>query len=320
MSRGIEARKYSWIRGNKSTRIDGLPVIIKAGEIRFVDGSQTVGADGLNWDSAHTTLQKAVTAAGRDQTIYVRPKAVGNYYTESVVVPSGTHANLSIIGTGNAKGNSVYQACTFRNSSNSVDDAVLELRSSFANVENIHFWSRAAQTHGFGIIGRWNTGSGLNIGSSIINCSFAQDVDDHEASAGVVQSAVRLDSTEGWLIEDNFFQDCRVGISLGSTASACYSIVIHKNHFGGLAAKIAADIMISDSYRTMITDNHFAHAKPSNNAGSMNEYVFVIGGTTTTGYFGGNHQGASDVASATNNNFGSLVLGGNFGSGGPWTS
>lgn len=293
-----------------------------SGKVLFVDGTNGSDSnyDGTSPSTPLATLTRAIALAGKDDTIYIRPKAVGTYYTESCVVPVTTHAGLNIIGTGNGKGNSVYQACTFRNSSNSVDDSVLELRSSFANVENIHFWSRAAQTHGFGIAGRWNTGSGLNIGSSIINCTFGVDVDDHPATAGVVQSAIRLDSTEGWLIENCFFQDCRVGISLASTVSACYSIVIKNNIFAGLAANVAADLMISDSYRSVITDNHFAHAKPSNNAGSMNEYVFVIGGTTTTGYFGGNHQGASDVASGTNNNLGSLVLGGNFGSGGPWTS
>lgn len=316
---GVVAAKFRRKGSGQTTTIDGVPVRLLPGLPRYVDGAKATDGDGLSYDSAHNTLQLAVTAADRDDSIYVRPKAVGNFYTENVVIPSATKAGLKIIGSTNSKGNSVYQACTFRGVV-AVDSAIIEARSSFLNVENLHFWSRAAQTHGFAIIGRWNTGSGLNIGSSLVNCSFAQDVDDAEAAAGVVQSAVRLDSTEGWLIEDCFFQDCRVGISLASTASACYSIVIHHNHFGGLASKIAADLMISDSYRTMITDNHFAHAKPSNNAGSMNEYVFVIGGTTTTGYFGGNHQGAADVASATNNNLGSLVLGGNWGSGGPWTS
>src|SRR3990167_4529674 len=319
MARGIRAREYSWIRGNEGTTIDGMPILLRPGVLRFVDGGVAASGAGTTYDTAYKTLQAAVTGSSRDDTILVRPLAVGTFYTENVTIPSATKANLSIIGAGNGKGNSVYQACTFRGVV-AVDSAVIEARSSFLNAENLHFYSRAAQTHGFAVIGRWNTGSGLNIGSSLINCTFQQDVDDNEAAAGIVQSAVRLDSTEGWLIENCFFQDCRVGISIGSTASACYSIVMTKNHFGGLASKIAADIMLSDSYRTMITENHFAHAKPSNNAGSMNEYVFVIGGTTTTGYFGGNHQGAADVASATNNNLGSLVLGGNFGSGGPWTS
>lgn len=321
---GIVAAKYRRKGSGQPTTIDGLPVALTPGLLRYVDGALGTGGDGLTFEGAKNTLQAGVTSAVRDDTIYVRPKAVGNFYTENVIVPVGTHAGLGIIGVTRSKGNSVYQACTFRGVV-AVDDPILELGSSFNHIENLHFWSRAAQTHGFGILGNWNTAQHasttlLNIGSSIINCTFAQDVDDAEAGAGVVQSAVRLDSTEGWLIEDCFFQDCRVGISLGSTASACYSIVITNNHFGGLASKIAADIMLSDSLRTMITNNHFAHAKPSNNAGSMNEYVFVIGGTTTTGYFGGNHQGAADVASATNNNLGSLVLGGNFGGGGPWTS
>ena len=290
------------------------------GRVWFVDG--TAGSDGnsgLLPNQAYQTIQKAVTNAGTDDTIFIRPQAVGVRYTENVSVPATTHGGLSIIGTGNGKGNSVYQACSIRGVL-AVDSPIIDLNSSYANVENLHFWSRAAQTHGFGLRMRWNTGGGLNIGSSVINCSFSQDIDDAPAGAGVVQSAIRMDSTEGQLVQGCSFQDCRVGISVGSTASAAYRIEIRDNLFKGIASNIAADLMLSDTTGIAIDGNVFGHAVPTNTAGTMQKYIFCIGGTTVTGSVSRNYQGAAAVAFGTNNTAASLIAAGNFGLGGPWTS
>src|SRR3990167_1661634 len=220
--------------------------------------------------------------------------------------------------------NSVYQACTLRGVL-AVDDPILELGSSFANIENLHFWARAAQTHGFGILGNWNTAANasatlLNIGSAILNCSFNTDILDAPPAAGVVQSAIRLDSTEGQLVEGCFFQDCRVSISVGSTASASYQIVVKDNLFKGVASNIAADIMLADVTGIEIVDNKFGHAVPSHAAGTMTKFIFVVGGATATGGVVNNFQGESAVAFGTNNTASSLIAAGNFGLGGPWTS
>ncbi len=290
------------------------------GRVWFVDGTNgSDGNSGKHPTQAFQTIQTAVTAAGTDDTIFIRPQPVGVRYTENVTVPSATHGGLSIIGTGNGKGNSVYQACSLRGVL-AVDSPIIDLRSSYANVENLHFWSRAAQTHGFGLMLRWNTGSGLNIGSSVVNCSFSQDIDDAPAAGGVVQSAIRMDSTEGQLVEGCSFQDCRVGISVGSTVSASYRIEIKNNLFKGLAANIAADLMLSDTTGIAIDGNVFGHAVPTNTAGTMTKYIFCIGGTSVTGSVSRNYQGASGVAFGTNNTANSLIAAGNFGLGGPWTS
>jgi hypothetical protein len=80
------------------------------GRTFYVDGTSGVlGNNALTPRRATTTLARAVALAGTDDTIYVRPQAVGVRYTENVVVPVTTHAGLSIIGTGNGRGNSVYQ-------------------------------------------------------------------------------------------------------------------------------------------------------------------------------------------------------------------
>jgi hypothetical protein len=307
----------------------GVPVVGGAGgyasfwtgRVWFVDGTDgSDGNSGLHPEKAYETLQAAVTAASKDDTIFIRPQAVGVRYTENITVPVTTHAGLNIIGTGNGKGNSVYQACSFKGVGG-LDSPVITLNSSYANVENIHFWTVPAQTHGAGLLLRWNTpvGLALNIGSSVVNCSFSQDLDD-PAGAGVVQSSIRMDSTEGQLVEGCFFQDCRVGISVGSTQSAAYRIVVKDNLFKGVASNIAANLMLADISGMEIVGNSFGHAVPSHAAGTMTKYIFVIGGATVTGGVAGNYQGAAAVAFGTNNTASSLIAAGNFGLGGPWTS
>lgn len=303
MSVGIVSSKYR--RRTGVTTIEGLPVLLKAGSVRYVDGGLASPGSGERFSEAHLTFQQAVNRALRDDTVYIRPLAVGNFYTENVVVPPSTKAGLSIIGTGNGKGNSVYQACTIRGVL-AVDDPILELGSSFANIENIHFWARAAQTHGFGVLGNWNTNQGasavlLNIGSSIVNCSFNTDILDAPPGAGVVQSAIRIDSSEGWLVDGCFFQDCRVGISLGSTVSACYQIVVQNNKFKGIASNIAADLMLSDTNGIEIDNNTFGHTVPSHAAGMMQKYIFCIGGTTVTGAATRNAFASANAGYGTDN-------------------
>lgn len=320
MALGIVSRQFRRGKPHNGTTIDGLPVVLKAGDVIFVDGALGADGDGGSFNSAHNTIQLAVTAAGTDATLYVRPKAPGTYYTESVIVPT-TKRGISIIGTGNGKGGSVYQACTWRNSSNSVDDSALDLRPSHANVENIHFFSRAAQELGFGIKAYWNTGGGLNIGSSIINCGFSADLADHPAAAGLVQSAIRFDSTEGQLVEGCFFVDCRVAIAAGSTMNAWKEIVIKDNIFNGQAANIAADLFLADGLNLAVVGNHFGHVVPAHAAGTMQKYIFVVGGATVHGLASGNYFGSANAGYGTDNtNHATIIRGGNFYSAGIMTS
>jgi len=323
MSLGIISRSFRRGRPHNSTVIDGLPVVFKAGTVRFVDGGLVSSGDGSDFNSARNTIQLSVddasNASGREDTIFIRPKALGTYYTESVIVPSSLRG-LSIIGTGNGKGGSVYQACTWRNSSNSVDDSALDLRSGHSAVENIHFFSRAAQSSGFGIRAYWNTGSGLNIGSAIVNCGFSADLADHPAAAGVVQSAIRFDSNEGMRVEDCVFVDCRVGIASGSTMNAWKELWIVNNHFNGLAANIAADLFLSDGTNLALIGNHFGHTVPSHAAGTMTKYVFVIGGATVSGSASGNFFASANAGYGTDNTASSVVRSGNYYDGGLMTS
>ena len=320
MSLGIVTSRISRGSHRSNTLIDGLPMVFKAGTTRFVDGTRSTDGPGLDFGNAHNTIQKGVDKSAFEDVLFIRPKALGTYYTESVVVPATTHRGLSIIGLGNGKGGSVYQACTWRNSSDSVDDSALDARSGHMAIENIHFFSRAAQSSGFGVRAYWNTGSGLNIGSAIINCGFSADLADHPAAAGVVQSAIRFDSNEGMRVEDCVFVDCRVGIASGSTMNAYKELWIENNRFNGLAANIAADLFLSDGTNVSVIGNTFGHTVPSHAAGTMTKYIFVIGGATVTGFAGNNHFGSANAGFGTDNTASSFIRAGNTYSAGMMTS
>ena len=320
MSLGIVTSKIRRASGHAVTLIDGLPMVFKAGTTRFVDGTRSTDGPGLSFADAHNTIQLAVDKSAFEDVIFIRPKALGAYYTESVIVPPTTHRGLSIIGTGNGRGGSVYQACTWRNSSNSVDDSALTLRAGHCVVENVHFFSRAAQELGFGIKAYWNTGSGLNIGSSIVHCGFSADLADHPAAAGLVQSAIRFDSNEGMSVEDCVFVDCRVGIASGSTMNAWKELLIKDNIFSGLAANIAADLFLADGLNLSLISNTFGHTVPSHAAGTMQKYVFVIGGATVEGVAAGNYFASANAGYATDNTSANIKRVANFYTGGLMTS
>lgn len=288
--------------------------------IIYVDGTNgNDGRVGLTPDSALKTIAAAIAKATTDDTIYIRPLAVGGRYTETLTVPVSTNAGLSIIGTSPSRGNSVYQGCSIRAAA-SATAATITANSSYLGLENLHFWSRATQTLAFGVLLRWNTPTGLalNIGSAITNCTFTHDIDDSPAAAGVAQAAIRMDSTEGQLVQGNIFSNTRVGISIGSTASASYAIDIIGNIFKGIASNIAADIYMTDVVNVNIDNNRMGHAVPSHAAGTLAKYVYCAG--TVTGVMTNNTQGAADVAAATNNTLSSIICSGNTGLAGPWTS
>ena len=322
MSLGIRTSNLQRGAHRGATLIDGLPMVFKAGATRFVDGFRSTDGPGLDFGNAHNTIQKAVDKAGFEDVIFIRPLVLGTYYTESVIVPPTTHRGLSIIGLGNAgRGGSVYSPVTWRNSSNSVDDSTLTARSGHMNIENINFFSRAAQELGWAIKAYWNTGSGLNIGSAIVHCGFTTDLADHPAAAGLVQSAIRFDSNEGMSVEDCKFVDCRVGIASGSTMNAWKDLLIKDNHFSGLAANIAADLFLADGINLHVVGNTFGHTVPAHAAGTMTKYIFCVGGATVTGFAGNNNFGSANAGYGTDNtNNAGIIRSGNTYSAGMMTS
>ncbi len=308
----------------------GAPILPGAGRsfpglwtsrVWFVDGIN--GSDNNRGDNplkAVKTIAKAISLCGKDDTIYVRPQTVGTRYTENVTITVATQAGLSIIGTGNGYGTSVYQACGWKGVTGT-NAPIIIANASYANFENFLFWGVAAQTTGGLILIRWNSAfgagatatTGLNIGSSISNCTFAEDPDHPDLTN--VQRGVMIDSSEGIRIEGCQFKDLPYAINIGSSVSITDAITIRENEFLGTAAGIAADIRCADCSWLTIDGNVFGHAVP---ALGDTKYISCVG--TVSGTVARNFQGENEVAAGTNNSLSNMISAGNFGLGGPWTS
>ncbi len=291
----------------------------------FVDGANGLdGNSGKDPKLPLKTIARAVALAGRDDTIYIRPLVRNNKYNENITVPVPTATanleGLSFIGTGNGFGNYTAQAVTIRGVL-AVDSPILKLLASHANVENMHFRTRAAQTTAGLINCPNNSGGGTNVGSSIVNCTFSTDM-GATATAGVAQKCIVFDSTGGARVEGCVFQDLRMAISATSSASATGGLIIRGNQFLGTAANIACDIHFTDITMISIVGNVFGHGVPSYGSfgGAVYNKYILCNGASSAGTLAVNFQGATDVAAGTNNTLGSLVTAGNFGIGGPWTS
>jgi len=316
VSYGIVASRYRRKGSGQPTLIDGLPVTYTPGLPMYVDGDLGTGGDGTTWAGAKNTVQAAVDAAVASATIFIRPKlisvAASSKYNENVTVPITTHHDLSFIGAMHGHGTASDQGVSLRGASG-VNSPALLLLSAHAHVENIHFRSRSDQTTVGLVAAPYNTNGGDNIGSSFVHCSFSQDLGS-AAAASIAQHTLRLDSTQGVLVEDCLFQDCRIGISILSSAAAAQGITVRKNSFRGLAANIAVDILAADVTGLEITDNHFLHALPSRGVvgGATYDKYFFTNGASCTGGISGNSFATDTATEATNLTIGAMIMGVNY--------
>jgi len=316
LSLGIRTYKIRRSAPGEVTKIDGLPVTFKPGTPRYVDGLLSTSGNGTSYDDAFATIQAAVDASSGYDTIFIKPKlisvAASSKYNENITVPITTKPGLSFIGAIRGFGTASDQGVSIRGVL-AVNSPALLLLSAHANVENIHFRSRAAQTTVGLVAAPYNTNGGDNIGSSFIHCSFSQDL-GADAGSGVAQHTLRLDSTQGVLVEDCLFQDCRIGISILSSAAAAQGITIRNNAFRGIAANIAVDILAADVTGLQITDNHFLHALPSYGVvgGATYNKYFLRNGSSCTGGISGNSFATDTATEATNLTIGEMIMGVNY--------
>jgi len=316
LSLGIRTYKIRRSAPGEATTIDGLPLMYSPGVPSYVDAAISASGTGASYDNAFKTIQEAVTAAAAYGTIFIKPKLISvaesSKYNENITVPITTHPGLSFIGAIQGFGTASDQGVSIRGV-NAVNSPALLLLSAHAHVENIHFRSRAAQTTGGLVQAPYNTNGGDNIGSSFVHCSFSQDL-GADAGSGVAQHTLRLDSTQGVLVEDCLFQDCRIGISVLATAAAAQGITIRNNAFRGLAANIAVDILAADVTGLQITDNHFLHALPNYGVvgGATYNKYFLRNGTSCTGGISGNSFATDTATEATNLTIGEMIMGVNY--------
>jgi len=288
--------------------------------IFFVDADHgSNGNTGLEPTKAKATIQAAVNAAGVDDTIYIRPQAetqgwsdldprYGSYratYIENVNVVRFTKAGLSIIGTGNGWGTSGGSVTMV---GAAAQDCTIDVHAAFVNIENIQFGWRAQQTNQTGTVIRLINGQTLDdtashsaFGDTVSNCWFDR--------SGNVWGAILIASSAGHLIENCTFDNCNVGVYLDSSDTTPDGVFIRGNTWFGTASNTTVCIVMADVDDICIERNIFAHTCPSK--GSPNKYVSVAG--TAYGSYFGNIVGSTQTAVATDHSLNNLSSGGNMG-------
>jgi hypothetical protein len=252
--------------------------------VRFVDSDNGSDVyDGLKPTQAMATIQAAVTASGRGDVIYVRPRAyvVGtgfSRYTEEVTTVL-TQSDLSIIGTVNTK-NPEY-GVRWKHATNTTGYCLVNIAPAL-HVENIGFFAESAA----GAIeylnnGATNTQRGTD-GSTIYNCVIKgarvyaasggdgltiQNTRFHCAYDGTVASIIYTCSANPgrrFLVRNCEFQDGN-----GTAASGPYINI----------AGVMSELLIRDCY---------FGADPTGNV-----YITI---TSSTGHIANCHFSVADVS------------------------
>ena len=302
MARGIEARTYKWIRGDRATKIDGSPVMLYPGKIWYVDGDLALSGAGNTWTSAKKTIQAAVTAAASGDTILVRARAMATAatdpvdYAETIIIPPATD-RLSIIGVsrGRAQGNLPQ----IKKGSGST--ALLTIRSPGCYIANLGF--NGASATGGGIRVESDASTKDAFGTVIESCHF-KNCKGSTATNAATGGAIQLSGAPWQIhIKGNRFYKNVGGIVLLDTANSVpQDVVIEDNSFGDSAASVDCDIYLKGGsgpgIGLLIRGNDFG-TLPALASGTNVRFVDLTG--ADGGLFANNYFGTDGTWGAAGN-------------------
>jgi len=276
-------------------------------DVFFADfDSGTVGGGAKDPGEACKYLDTAITLAGPNDTIYVRPRApeaggVSPYYssdpgditpqvaTTNWTIPY-THYGLSLIGTGIGVGSAGAQrTCLQGGSTSTATNPVLTLNAPFCNIENIGF-KNGASTAAL-IYTKWANDSVTQGGmNSFYNVWF------RNTKSAATFKGLHMDSGNYDNVIKCTFSSCDFGIYLSSNNNETSQLVIRDCDFMGLPAEVDCDIYsVGGAKRVLITGCNFNHSIPT---GGTNKYVSF--GATSTGLFSNSYLGAAATTVGTN--------------------
>ena len=183
-------------------------------DVWYVDGTNGLDSnDGTTDETAFKTIQKAITTAGTQDTIYIRAMAPNTdasdpgEYVENLSIPYAKHG-LRLIGVGSSESIMPYAGPKIKNAS---AGKLLEVLASGVRVENLQFnCTRNSGTYGIyldGVAG-YATKAG-SVGFSIVNCMIKN---------GDSNYGITIVGGYGGVISNCTFQYCTYGIKLGDSS------------------------------------------------------------------------------------------------------
>src|SRR3990167_6183163 len=249
------------------------------GTTRYVDGDKATNGDGLSWDSAHNTIQLAVTAASDGDTVRIIPKTMSGTvtdpvdYAETVIIPAGKRLALIGVGFGPVQGHLPQ----LKKGSGST--ALLTIRSAGCYIANLGFNGGSAT--GGGILLDDDGGTSKNaFGTIIENCHF-KNCRGSSATDGRLGGAIQWPAVgNAWqvLIRGNrFYKNLSDIVVIDTSSSVPQDIVIEDNIFSGPAANVDVNLYLrgaggSGVNGVIVRRNSFP-ALPAVGSGSVLRFV-----------------------------------------------
>lgn len=249
------------------------------GNTFFVDyDNGTTGVRGDEMDRPQKHLRIAINNAGRDDTIYVRPRAfsTGTYGEDPQQITPDTAANfqvskekesLSIIGTGKGAGHAAAHK-TWIGTYSGQTGAVLTLYAPGCVVENLRAQPGSSTS---GIIYSINNATYDGGNQTIINNDF------HDGTSSC--PALKFNATWQMEIAYNRFLNCDIGLYWDATYSEPTIIQVHDNKFLITAAEAKCDNQTSGGVKRFFAYNNI-HAAAQPTGGSPNKYYSFAAAST----------------------------------------
>ena len=244
-------------------------------DVWYVDGTNGLDSnDGTTDETAFKTIQKAITTAGTQDTIYIRAMAPNTdasdpgEYVENLSIPYAKHG-LRLIGVGSSESIMPYAGPKIKNAS---AGKLLEVLASGVRVENLQFnCTRNSGTYGIyldGVAG-YATKAG-SVGFTIKNCMIK--------NGGASYGGINMVGGYGGVITNCTFQMCEKGVwfSSGSLPSNGHTIE-HCNFKSNNGAAIAEHITVIAGLHAdiSITDCTFDIATSFISCGSTNDGIIA---------------------------------------------
>ena len=276
-------------------------------DVFFVDfDNGSAGAGGKSPDDAIQYLADAITLAGPNDTIYVRPRPpeVGGdaiHYSSDPgdITPESTtnwtipwtDYGLSLIGTGIGRGHTGAQRTCLQGASGATaTDPVLTLNAPFCTIENIGL--KNGDSTASLIKTQWANDSSTQAGMNTFYNVWFRNTKSIASFKGLHMDSGNYDS----VIRCNF-SSCDYGIYLDSGNSETSSLVIRDCDFLALTAEVKCSIYSTGgAKRVLMTGLNFNHVLPT--GGSPNLYISF--GAASTGIFSDSYMGATATTVGTN--------------------
>lgn len=271
------------------------------GKTWFVDyDNGPTGSVGKSAKNPAKHLQTVIDAAGKGDTIYVRPRAADTSGGDpQSILPASTSnwdvpyalEGLSIIGTGCGGTKAGANATRLKGSATVNTTPAFYAKAPFMTFENLAF-QRGGSTNSGLKLGTGSTPYAFS--STVTNCLF------WKIGSTATGGALNINSWHNNIL-NCYFEECYTGIYMDAAQSNPVGTVIRGCTFGEAAASVSCDIYCSNSALSTIVDNClFAHAQPS--AGSPNLYIDFVGASTGVISNSGFATATGTIATAMTNN------------------